>query len=132
MRKIIDESRCDLKVALAWVVSARNTLTNYAGFSPNHLVFGHNPGLPNVYTYDPPALEITQVLDIIRENLNALHVARRNFLKTETSERLSRALRHNIRSSDLNDIQNGDEVFYKRAGRNDWHVPEIVIGRDGK
>lgn len=132
VRKIVDESGCDLEVALAWAVSARNTLTNYAGFSPNQLVFGHNPGLPNVYQNDPPALEITQASDIVRNNLNALHVARREFLKTESSERLSRALRHNIRSSDLNDVQNGDEVFYKRAGHNEWHGPGIVIGRDGK
>ena len=77
MRKITDESGCDVEVALAWVVSARNTLTNYAGFLPNQLVFDHNPGLPNVYINDPPALEITQGSDIVRDNLNALHVARK-------------------------------------------------------
>ena len=132
VRKIIDESRCDLEVALAWAVSARNTLSNYSGFSPNQLVFGHNPGLPNVYTNDLPALERTQASDIVRDNLNALYEARKEFLKTESSERLSRALRHNIRASDLNDVQNGDEVFYKCAGSHEWHGPGIVIGRDGK
>lgn len=132
VRKIMDDSGCDLEMALAWAVSARNTLTNYAGFSPNQLALGYNPGLPNVYTNDPPALESDQPSDIVRNNLNGLHVARREFLKTEASERLSRALRHNIRSSDLNFVQNGDEVFYKRSGSNEWHGPGIVIGRDGK
>lgn len=132
VRKIMDDNGCDLEVALAWAVSARNTLTNFAGFSPNQLVFGHNPGLPNVYVNDPPALETTQPSDIVRANLTAMHVARREFMKSESSERISRAMRHNIRSSDLNDVQNGDEVFYKRNGSHEWHGPGIVIGRDGK
>ena len=132
VRKIMADSRCDLDVALAWAVSARNALTNYAGFSPNQLVFGQNPGLPNVCENDPPALNPTLTSDIVRVNLNALHLARQEFVKTESSERLSRALRHNIRSSDLNDIQNGDEVFYKRNDSHEWHGPGVVIGRDGK
>ena len=132
VRKVMDDSGCDVEVALAWAVSARNTLTNFGGFSPNQLVFGHNPGLPNVYVNDPPALEPTPPSDMVRDNLNALHVARSEFMKAESNERLSRALRHNIRSSDLIDVQNGDEVFYKRAGSYEWHGPGIVIGRDGK
>lgn len=132
VRKILADSKCDLEVALAWAVSARNALTNYTGFSPNQLVFGHNPGLPNVLTSDPPALEPTSASEIVRNNLNALHLARQEFVKSESSERLARALRHTIRSSDKNDIQNGDEVFYKRNDSSEWHGPGIVIGRDGK
>lgn len=56
----------------------------------------------------------------------------KEFLKTECTEQLSRVLRHDIRSSDLNNVQNGDEVFYKRVGSNEWLGPRIVIGRDGK
>lgn len=58
-------------------MSAKNSLTNYVGFSPNQFVFGYNPGVPNVYTNDPPALELNQPSDIVRNNLNALHVARK-------------------------------------------------------
>lgn len=132
VRKIMADSKCELEVALAWAVSARNVLTNFTGFSPNQLVFGHNPGLPNVFTNNPPALESASASEIVRNNLNALHLARQEFVKFESGERLARALRHNIRSSDLNDVQNGDEVFYKRNNSSEWHGPGIVIGKDGK
>ncbi|KAK3873854.1 hypothetical protein Pcinc_021147, partial [Petrolisthes cinctipes] len=88
--------------------------------------------LPNVYVNDPPALEPTTSSEIVRDNLNALHLARQEFIKVESGERFARALRHNIRSSDFNDIQNGDEVFYKRNDSHEWHGPGVVIGRDGK
>ncbi|KAK3874911.1 hypothetical protein Pcinc_020228 [Petrolisthes cinctipes] len=132
VRKIMADCQCDLDVALAWAISARNALANYSGFSSNQLVFGLNPALPNVYVNDPPALEPTTSSEIVRDNLNALHLARQEFIKVESGERLARALRHNIRSSDLNDIQNGDEVFYKRNDSHEWHGPGVVIGRDGK
>ncbi|KAK3875456.1 hypothetical protein Pcinc_019668 [Petrolisthes cinctipes] len=132
VRKRMADCQCDLDVALAWAISARNALTNYSGFSPNQLVFGLNPSLPNVYVNDPPALEPTTSSEIVRDNLNALHLARQEFIKDESDERLARALRHNIHSSDFNDIQNGDEVFYKRNDSHEWHGPGVVIGRDDK
>ncbi|KAK3886296.1 hypothetical protein Pcinc_009540 [Petrolisthes cinctipes] len=130
--KIMADCQCDLDVALAWQISARNALANYSGFSPNQLVFGLNPALPNVYVNDPPALEPTTSSEIVRDNLNALHLVRQEFIKVESGEWFARALRHNIRSSDFNDIQNGDEVFYKRNDSHEWHGPGVVIGRDGK
>jgi len=36
VRKIMADAQCDLEVALAWAISARNALTNSSGFSPNH------------------------------------------------------------------------------------------------
>ena len=35
VRKILAESSCDLEIALAWTVSARNSLYNY---SPNQIL----------------------------------------------------------------------------------------------
>ena len=52
VNKIMHECKCNLDIALAWVVSARNSLSNFSGFSPNHLVFGYNPAvMPPVYNY---------------------------------------------------------------------------------
>ena len=131
VRKIVADTHCDLEVALAWAVSARNALANYSGFSPNQLVFGYNPALPCNFVNDPPALK-TAPSDIVRSNLNALHLARQEFVRAESSERLARALRHNVRPSDKNIVQNGDEVFYKRNDSHEWYGPGTVIGRDGK
>lgn len=131
IQKVTEDCQCDVEVALAWTISARNALTNFAGFSPNQLVFGSNPNLPNVYINNPPALE-TSSSEIVRKNLNAMHLSRQAFLKTESGERLARALKHNIRLSDSMEVQCGDEVFYKRNDSTEWRGPGIVIGRDGK
>ena len=51
------EKKCDLETALAWPLSAKNSLQSFHGFSPNQLVFGHNPNLPSVSADDPLVLE---------------------------------------------------------------------------
>ena len=40
---------CNIEVALAWIIATKNVLTNDLGFSPNQLMLGHNPALPNVF-----------------------------------------------------------------------------------
>ena len=132
VRKIMDSTNCCLEVALAWAISARNSLTNNLGFSPNQLVFGHNPAYPNVFNDEPPAMSDKMPSDIVRENLIALRAAREEFIKLDADERLRRALRHNVRENTLSEIKNGDHVYYKRNDSHEWHGPGVVIGRDGK
>ena len=64
--------------------------------------------------------------------MNALQLARQEFVRAESCERLSKALRHNVRPSEKNIVQNGDEVFYKRNDSHEWYGPGTVIGKDGK
>ena len=130
--KIVNDTSCDVSIGLAWAVSARNALNNFSGFSPNQLVFGFNPALPDVFTSQLPALEEVSASKIVRDNLNALHIARQEFIKVESSERVRRALRHNVRASDVENLVNGDSVFYKRNDSKEWRGPGIVIGKDGK
>ena len=130
--RIVDDTKCDVSTALAWAVSARNSLYNYAGFSPYQLVFGFNISFPNNLQNKPPALEQISNSEIVRKNLNALHAARKHFLTVESSEKLQRALRHNVRESEIQDVQQGDIVYYKRNDGNEWKGPGTVIGRDGK
>ena len=132
VRKIIGDTKCTVEVALAWAVSARNSLANSSGYSPNQLVFGQNPALPNVYCNKLPALSSGAGSEIVRNNLNAMHVARQEFIKYESSEKLQRALSHNVRATEGELIKEGDRVFYKRNQSPEWHGPAIVIGRDGK
>ena len=67
VRKIVADNNCSVDVALAWAVSARNSLSNNSGFSPSQLVFGRNSNLPNVFENSPPALENTFTSDLVRE-----------------------------------------------------------------
>ena len=131
VNKIMLESKCSVEEALAWSVSARNSLSNNSGFSPNQLVFGYNPCMPNVMGDKLPALENSS-FEMIRRNMNAMHTARQAAIQVESSERIRRALRHNVRPTDTSLIKVGDKVYYKRNNNDQWHGPSILIGKDGK
>ena len=128
---LTDQPNIRLSTAVAWAVHAKNTLQMVGGYSPYQLVFGCNPQLPSVCCDDPPALEGTTTSEMFAKHLNALHNGRQAFLKAETSERIRRALRHQIRPIEKQ-YKTGDSVFYKRDNCNEWKGPGTVIGQDGK
>ena len=131
--KVLHETKCDMDIALAWCVNAKNSLQSVHGFSPFQLVLGRNPKLPTALANRPPALASSQpVSEILRQNLNALHAARRAFIESEHSERVKRALSHNIRTSNNQRFLNGDLVYYKRLDNPEWKGPGTVIGQDGQ
>ena len=130
--KVREEVDCSINVAVAWAVSAKNSLNNVHGFSPSQLVFGYNPVLPSVYHDKPPALSGNQYSDIIAEHLTAMKKAREAHIQAETSERVRRALNHKTRSySDYKYLTN-DKVYYKKEGDKRWHGPGTIIGQDGQ
>ena len=112
--KTMVDTKCDFETALAWALSAKNSLQSFYGFSPNQLVFGCNPNLPSVLVYDPRASESTSCSQIIADNLNALHLAREAFIQQEASEKIRRAFRHQIRPSGDLAFVCRDIVYYKR------------------
>ena len=52
-----DFPNTDDKTLLAWANMAKNSLKMVYGYTPNQLVFGVNPVLPNILSGGPPALE---------------------------------------------------------------------------
>ena len=60
---------------------------------------------------------------IVRDNLKAISAARNAFIEAENSERIKRALRHNIRPSCYNKYFIGDQVFYKCNDSKRWKEP---------
>ena len=130
--KTIEETKCNLDIAVAWAVSAKNSLKNVNGLSPNQLVFGKNPNYPNTFDDFLPALENKASSQIVAENLNALHSARENFIKNEASSKLKLALKHQTHSSGDVVYNTGDIVFYKRKDIPTWKGPGTVIGQDGQ
>ena len=111
---------------------AKNALGNNNGYSSNQMVFGRNINLPSILTDSFPALEPTQSSEVVRMNLEAMHVARQNFIKTESSERIRRALRHKVRSFSDNHYENSEKVFYERVGFKEWRGSSTVIGGEEK
>ena len=134
MRKIREEGGGSNKnIIINWAVSARNCLSNFGGYSPNQLVFGKNPILPNVNVDEnPPMLEEGNEEEIVRRNLVAMNNARVTQVEQEASKRLKIALKKQIREHKLEDAQLQDEVYYKREGEKEWRGPARVIGIDGK
>ena len=133
VNKVLDDTNCGLEIALAWSVNAKNSLHNVHGFSPYQLALGYNPKLPSTLNNELPSMNTNvQSSKILRDNLNALHSARKAFIESENSERIKRALNHNIRSSGDTKYMTGDVVFYKRNDSQLWKGPGTVIGQDGQ
>ena len=121
----------DLKTKLAWAGMAKNSLQMTYGYSPNQLVFGQNPKLPNILSDGPPSWEESTTSEIIAKHLNTLHSARKAFIQSECSARLKTALKSKIRTN--NEVYDyGDVVYYRRMKDNKWHGPARVIFQDGK
>ena len=132
MCKTMKETKCEPDLALAWSVSAKNSLASSNGYSPNQLVFGQNANMPSLLTDMPPALEPTTSSEIVRKNLEALHSARKNYIQAESSERIRRALHHKVRSFADEEYKLGEKVYFKKKGHKGWKGPANVIGVDHK
>ena len=130
--RILDEHKLPLQVALSWSCAAKNALANVYGYSPNQLLYGHNPNYPSTLTNELPALETESNSETILNNIKAMTSAREAFIKAESCEKLKRATKHKIRTSTSLDYQIGEEVFYKRNDIDMWLGPGKIIGIDGK
>ena len=131
MMKTKEDVKCSFETALAWAVSAKNALQNMYGFSPNQLVFGCNVNLPSVFSSQLPALDPVCSSDLVCKNLNAMHRARENFVKAESSECITKALPHQVRTYSEEEFTNGDKVYYQaRRGRKGWRGPAKVLGKE--
>ena len=91
----------------------------------------YNPHFPNIYDSNLPASSLEEPsTDIIRKNSEARNKAREIFIRYEANERIRKALRHNVRHTDIDTIQHGDEVLYKRRENNKWQGPGRVTDID--
>jgi hypothetical protein len=79
-----------------------------------------------------PALTAENISETVEKNLKAMRSAREGFIQAESSERIKRALSHNIRPASEAQFQNGEKVFFKRQDSKRWHGPGTVIGQEGK
>ena len=131
VRKMMsDKPNYSLETGVAWAIAAKNSLKNMYGFSPNQLVFGKNPNFPNVESNKLPALEGVTCSKIVAENHSTMHDARQVFIKSESDEKLRRALRHQVRTSSEVKYVTGGKVDYKRGTDDYWKGPATVIGQE--
>ena len=108
----MEDCKSDLSIALSWAVSAKNYLKSVNGFSPNQLVFGSNPNLPNNIDSKLPAHEGKPSSKIVAKNLNAMHSVWKAFIKSESDENIRHAFCHQAQISDDTKYLTGI-AFYK-------------------
>ena len=130
--KTIDDVKCDLELALAWATAAKNSFKNMNRFNTNQMVFGKNPNFPVNLNSILPALESVTSSQVVADNLNAMQAARQAFIQNESSEKVKRALTHQVRTSGDDTYTTGDLVFHIREYSEQWHGPETAIGQVGK
>ena len=125
----MEDTNCSLETAVSWAISTKNTPHGYNGYSLNMIVFGRNPNMPSVLNDKLPALEENVSSMTIESNLAAMRSAREAFIQSESSGKIKRALRSDVRSCNGAKFENGDRVFYKRNDSNKWRGPGSVIGQ---
>ena len=98
-------------------------------FSQNQLVFGKN--FPNACNDLLPASENKKkTSEIVAKNLNTLHQARQNYIKSESSSKIKQALNHQVRTYSDVIYTTGDLVYHKRKDISNWKGSASVIGKD--
>ena len=124
------ELNCTPSLAVSWGVSAKNSLLNHNGFTPNQLVQGKNVSLPSVVIDKLPALQGT-TSDFMRRKLQIMNRAKEAYLQAESSEKVKRALRLKVRTHSDTVYRQGDKVYYIKPPGRRWKGPAVVMGQTG-
>ena len=130
MMKTVEDVGCSMELGLAWSVSATNSLQNCNGYAPNQLVMGKNVNLPSLISDKPPAYKSSST-EIVRQHLNAMHSARENFLKADSSRRIRKAFNSQVRTYSEVIYEAGEKVYFKRRKAKGWCGPGKVLGKEG-
>ena len=119
--KILHETNCDFELALVWAINAKNSLINIHRFSPYQLSIATNPKLPSLHLSKVSAITSTPTNKTVMKNLEELHKAREAFIASENSEKLKRALSHNIKTSgDISLLQKTQQQLITRSSKSIW------------
>ena len=108
------------KLVFAWVRAAKNFLKNVYGFSKSS----------SFWTKKPNALEGATCSKVVAEHLFAVHDAKKALIKSESDEKLSQALRHQVRTSSEVKHVTVDQVYYKRGPDDYCKGPATVTGQE--
>ena len=118
--------------ALEYALMAKNSETNNKGFSNYQIVYGTNPKIPGISYSNPTALSNVFNSTDVRDHIKRIHLAREAFRTADIDERIKRALKHKISSSNNAILEHGDKVFFKEKEndkyKEDWSGPATALG----
>ena len=109
----------------------KNSLHSCYGYSPNQLVFGHNPSLPSILTNELPAME-DSTSELLKQHLNTIAESRKAFVECEDNEKLHRAIKSKLHPTASSIYELGDEVYYKQNDSDQWKGPGTVLRKENK
>ena len=72
----------------------------------------------NIPENKPPPLENITTCELVANNLNAIHAARKAFIETEDSEKSRRAILRKARPSKNLNFQLGNKAYFKKRDSN--------------
>ena len=106
--KTMEDDGCDLELTLSWAVAAKNSLTNVNGFSPNQFVFGGNQNFPAALNSKLRTLEKKSSIEVVANNINAMHTVRQAFIQSKSTDRIRHTLQYQNKIS-------GDVCYFTRG-----------------
>ena len=102
--KTCEDKNHSIEIALQWVLNSKNYLTNR-----------------------PPALEEPNISKLVADDLNAMQSARKAFMASESSEKLTRALKRNLRTYQDAIFVTGDTMYYKRDSKKSKGPGKVIV-----
>ena len=134
-RMLLSEPTLKPQMALLWALNAKNSLENCYGFTPFQLHIGRTPMMPSATRDGPPSFEDVTKSENFAAHLNALHAARREFVRAESSQSLKLAMKSKVHPRG-DDVASGDEIYYKQKTLRKegavWSGPAKVVATNGK
>ena len=120
------------EVALSWCIMASNTMQNVSGCVPFQIMFGRIPKHPSLVEENPGQdEELADSQAQWARHYRMQMAAREAFTASESDRTIRKALRQRI-YADIDRVQNGDWVYFKRTPDRYWRGPAKVVLKDGK
>ena len=134
-RMLLSDPSLKPRMALCWSLNAKNSLENCYGFTPFQLHIGRTPMMPSTTRGGPPSFENVTKSENFAAHLNAMHAARTEFIKAESSKSLKLAMKSMVYPRGDN-ITSGDDIYYKQKKQPknvpEWEGPSKVVATNGK
>ena len=107
------------QACLSYCCHAKHSLYNSKRFTPSQIAIQASPSLAPIMDNTLSSLDGVPISQTVSAHISAMNSARNEYLKAECSERLRKALKHNVRPSSM--VCSGDEVFYNEQLSNYRH-----------
>ena len=130
-----DYPLADINVLVSYAIFAKNCLVDNRGFTPHQRVYGRSPNKPSILSDNVCNSNTEYASNEVRTHLNLLNDTRQAYVSAESSDRIKRALKAHIFTSEA-PFYYGEKVFYWKESQDKasrgWKGPATIIGSEGK